>query len=115
MAVLRGQGLFSWRKWASKAAFSGGSMGKNPFPTAGDFGSIPGSGRSSLEKEMAAHSSILAWEIPWTEEPPLSTRLSRAELSDTHTAVCAHSELGRVAGLLAGEDTGMSKVVAQVS
>ena len=22
-----------------------------------------------LEKEMAAHSSILAWEIPWTEEP----------------------------------------------
>ena len=23
----------------------------------------------SLEKEMAAHSSILAWKIPWTEEP----------------------------------------------
>ena len=22
-----------------------------------------------LEKKMAAHSSILAWEIPWTEEP----------------------------------------------
>ena len=22
-----------------------------------------------LEKEVAAHSSILAWEIPWTEEP----------------------------------------------
>ena len=22
-----------------------------------------------LEKEMVAHSSILAWEIPWTEEP----------------------------------------------
>ena len=22
-----------------------------------------------LEKEMASHSSILAWEIPWTEEP----------------------------------------------
>ena len=22
-----------------------------------------------LEKEMAAHSSILAWEIPWTKEP----------------------------------------------
>ena len=22
-----------------------------------------------LEKEMAAHSSILAWRIPWTEEP----------------------------------------------
>ena len=23
----------------------------------------------TLEKEMAAHSSILAWKIPWTEEP----------------------------------------------
>ncbi|KAM7234546.1 hypothetical protein CapIbe_014704, partial [Capra ibex] len=22
-----------------------------------------------LEEEMATHSSILAWEIPWTEEP----------------------------------------------
>ena len=26
-------------------------------------------GEDSLEKEMATHSSILAWEIPWTEEP----------------------------------------------
>ena len=25
--------------------------------------------KDSLEKEMAAHSSILAWRIPWTEEP----------------------------------------------
>jgi len=23
----------------------------------------------ALEKEVATHSSILAWEIPWTEEP----------------------------------------------
>ena len=23
----------------------------------------------AMEKEMALHSSILAWEIPWTEEP----------------------------------------------
>ena len=22
-----------------------------------------------LEKEMATHSSVLAWEMPWTEEP----------------------------------------------
>jgi len=27
------------------------------------------SGEDTLEKEMAIHSSILAWEIPWTEEP----------------------------------------------
>ena len=33
-----------------------------------DVSSIPGSGRS-LEKEMATHSSILAWETTWTEDP----------------------------------------------
>ena len=26
-------------------------------------------GEGPLEKEMATHSSVLAWEIPWTEEP----------------------------------------------
>ena len=35
---------------------------------AGDMGSIPGLERSPGE-EMATHFSILAWEIPWTEEP----------------------------------------------
>ena len=25
--------------------------------------------KDPLEKEMATHSSILAWKIPWTEEP----------------------------------------------
>ena len=33
-----------------------------------DTGSIPGWERS-LEKEMATHSSILTWRIPWTEDP----------------------------------------------
>ena len=27
------------------------------------------SGEDPLEKEKATHSSILAWSIPWTEEP----------------------------------------------
>ena len=40
---------------------------KNPPANAGDAGLIPGQ-ESPLEKEMAAHSSILAWKIPWTEE-----------------------------------------------
>ena len=34
----------------------------------GDQGLIPGL-EDPLEKEMAAHFSILAWEIPWMEEP----------------------------------------------
>ena len=48
--------------------FPGVSEGKDSACNAGDLGSIPGSGRS-LEKEMAIHFSILAWRIPWTEEP----------------------------------------------
>ena len=35
---------------------------------AGDEGSIPGQ-EGPLEKEMATHSSTLAWKIPWMEEP----------------------------------------------
>ena len=37
----------------------------------------------ALKKEMATHSSILAWEIPWTEEPGgllLLSRFSRVRL-----------------------------------
>ena len=30
-----------------------------------------------MEKEMAIHSSILAWRIPWTEEPVYSMGLQR--------------------------------------
>ena len=46
-------------------------MVKNPPANAGDardMSSIPGLGRSP-GGEMATHSSILAWESPWTEEP----------------------------------------------
>ena len=35
---------------------------------ASDAGSIPG-WEDLLEKGVTAHSSILAWRIPWTEEP----------------------------------------------
>ena len=41
-------------------------MVKNLPANAGYMSSIPRLGRS-LEKEMATHSSILAWEISWTE------------------------------------------------
>ena len=47
--------------------FPGGSDGKASAYNVGDPGSIPGSGRSP--EEIATHSRILAWKIPWTEEP----------------------------------------------
>ena len=48
--------------------FPGGSEGKESACNTGDPGSIPGLGRC-LEKGLATHSIILAWRIPWTEEP----------------------------------------------
>ena len=47
--------------------FPGGSDSKESACKAGDPGSIPG-GEDLLEKGMATHFSILAQEIPWTEE-----------------------------------------------
>ena len=52
----------------TQADFPGGSESKVSAYNAGDLGLTPGSGRS-LEKEMATHSNITAWKIPWMEEP----------------------------------------------
>ena len=52
-------------------------MWETPFPSL--------SLEDPLEKEMATHSSILAWEIPWTEESdglqPMSSQ-SQTQLSN---------------------------------
>ena len=53
-----------------------------------DTGSIPG-WRDPLEKEMATHSIILAWESPWTEEPgglqSMGSQKSQTRLSNQTT------------------------------
>ena len=48
--------------------FPGGSEDKESICNAGDLGLIPVT-EDPLQKGMATHSSILAWKIPWTEEP----------------------------------------------
>ena len=59
-------------------------MVKNPPASEGDVGSILGLGRSPGEGN-ATHFSILAWEIPWTEEPgglqSMGSQKSRTHLS----------------------------------
>ena len=50
--------------------FPGGASGKNLPANARDIrdtGSILGQ-EAPLEKEMATHSSILAWKVPWTKK-----------------------------------------------
>ena len=50
--------------------FPGGSDGKESTCIVGDPGLIPGlCWEDPLGKEIATHSSILAWRIPWTQEP----------------------------------------------
>ena len=54
--------------WASHVAI----VVKNPPANTGDetvVGSVPGSGRPLLDEGKETHSSVLAWRIPWTEEP----------------------------------------------
>ena len=65
--------------------FPGGSVVKN-LPAMQEM-QIQSLGQEDpLGKEMAIHSSILAWEIPWTEEPagysPWGSQKSWTRLSD---------------------------------
>ena len=60
-------------------------MIKNPPFKAGDLGRALGP-EDPLEKEMANHSSVLAWKISWTEEPgglqSMGSQKSWTRLSD---------------------------------
>ena len=48
--------------------FPGGSVVKNP-PAKQEMQVQSLGQEDTLEKEMATHFSILAWEMPWTDEP----------------------------------------------
>ena len=74
-----------------QGGFSGGSDGKESACNAGNLGSILGLGRSPGDG-MATHSSILAWRVPWTEEPcglqsMGSQRVGHGLVTNTHTMV----------------------------
>ena len=61
----------TWKLEARKpgtCSFFSGSNGKTSVCDLGDLAMIAGL-RGSREKETATHSSILAWKIPWMEEP----------------------------------------------
>ena len=60
-------------------------MVKNSPANAGEHVQSLG-GEDPLEEEVATHSSILAWEISWTEEPSslqsMGSQKSRTQLND---------------------------------
>ena len=43
-----------------------------------------------LEKEMATHSSVLAWRIPWTEEPGGLHRVAKGQTQLKELRTHAH-------------------------
>ena len=49
---------------SNQLTITGGSVVKNPSASIGDLG-----WKDSMEKEMAIHSTVLAWQIPWAEKP----------------------------------------------
>ena len=53
--------------FASRGGFPGGSEGDLPAMQETQVQSL--GQEDPLEKKLAAHSSVLAWRIPWTEEP----------------------------------------------
>ena len=49
--------------------------------------------KDPLEEEMATHSRILAWKIPWTEEPGgVQSIGSQSDMTETRTHMCTHSD-----------------------
>ena len=65
-------------------------------------------GADPLEKEMATHSSILAWRIPWTEEPGGLQSGGRKE-SDTTELLSLHFSLLDTELLTSAKKTGLSE------
>ena len=69
-------------------------MAKNPSANKGDRETRAGSlgQEDPLEEDMATHSSILAWRIPWTEKPGRlwsmgSQRVRRNRGDSAHTCI----------------------------
>ena len=76
-----------------KDTFPGGSVVKSPPANAGGIGDVDSIGwKDPLEEGMATHFSILAWDIPWTEEfggysPWGCKRVGRNDLAATHASI----------------------------
>ena len=66
-------------------SFLGGSAVKN-LPAMQEMWVRSLGGEDPLEKEIATHSRILAWEVPWTEEPgrlqSIGSQKSQTQLSN---------------------------------
>ena len=81
----------------------------SPSASAGDVSSISWVG-NPLKREIATHSSILAWEIPWTEEPGRLQSMGSQRVK--HNLVTKqgfpHSSVGKESTCYAGDPGSIS-------
>ena len=69
---------------------------KNPPVNAGDLQEMRVQSlgwKDPLEQEMTTHSNILAWEIPWTEEPGRLQSMGLHKESDTTEQSHTHRQI----------------------
>ena len=71
--------------------FRGGSVVKNLPAKAGDAGFSPWVREDPLEQEIATHSSVLAWGIPWTEDPGWLWSIGSQRVRHNWTAEHTHT------------------------
>ena len=80
---------------SNQRGFPGSLVVKNLLVNVGDLGSISGLGRSPGEGNGNIHSSILAWELPWTEEPgglwSMGSQRVRHDLATEHAHTSTQS------------------------
>ena len=91
---------FIYRSLTWWEGFLGGSAVKN-LPTMHETPVWSLGWKDPLEEEIVTHSSILAWEIPWTGEPgglqSIGSQKSQTRLSDYTTSWESHCEVSEVA------------------
>ena len=81
-----------------EVGFPGGSVVKN-HPTTQEMWVQSLDWEDPLEEEMATHSSVLSWEIPWTEEPgwlhPIGSQRGQHNLMTKHKHINLELEVLR--------------------
>ena len=75
--------------WIISGGFPGGTVVKNPPAMEETWVQSLGQ-EDTLEEDMATHSSILAWRIPWTEESSRLQSLHSQSGTQLNDRVCMH-------------------------
>ena len=117
--------LLCWSFYYINIGFPGGSMVKNPSANARDTGSIPGSGRSSGERN-GKHSSILSWKnsmdrgglvsySPWGHKESAMTEQLNSKMFTTNISFISQVRVCHCILSFSHKDLGIIKKLTNIS